>query len=187
MSWKLITPPTGLALDMAEAQLAARVDVDEQDKSPLDAEIRAAIETYTVEAEVETKRAIIEQTWRLTLDRFPTSIELYRPPLLQVVHVKWYDTDGVQKTLDPQDYDVDGETEPGCIVPAPGRTWPATANRIKAVEVQIKCGYGADHTAVPASIRNFIRARIAEQYSTGKHAQNEHVKGLLAREVVYGC
>lgn len=186
MSWKLITPPTGLAISLADAQLAARVDLDEEGTSALDTEIRAAIETYTTEAETETKRAVMEQTWRLTLDSFPEAIRLHMPPLLQVDHIKFYDTAGILRTLGPQDYQVDGESEPGYIVPAEGCTWPETRQRINAVQVQIRCGYGVDHTAVPAAIRNFIRARIAEQYQTGKHAVSEHVKGLLAREVVYG-
>lgn len=185
MSWKLVSAPTGLALALAEAQLAARVDVDESGTSPLDADIRAAIDTYVVEAETETKRAVIEQTWRLTLDGFPPAIELFKPPLLAVDFIKFYDLDGVQRTLAREDYLVDDEREPGYIVPADGRAWPPTRSRINAVQVQIRCGYGADYTAVPASIRNFIRARIAEQYNTGKHAADKNVKGLLSREVVY--
>ena len=41
----------------------------------------------------------MEQTWRLTLDRFNGAIELRRPPLLQVVHVKYYDAAGVQRAV----------------------------------------------------------------------------------------
>lgn len=186
MSWKLITPPTGLAVSMTEARTAARVDVDEDGTSPLDGEIQRAIRTYTTEAEGETNRAIMEQTWRLTLDRFNGAIELRRPPLLQVAHVKFYDADGVQQTLDPQDYQVDGESEPGFIVPAPGKAWPATAARINAVEVQIRCGYGPDYTSVPDAISGFILARLSEHFQSGGAAKNEHVKRLLWPEVVYG-
>lgn len=185
MSWKLITPPTGLAISLADAQAAARADVDADGKSPLDADIEAAIRTYTAEAEGVTNRAILEQTWRLKLDRFPDAIELQRPPLLQVVHVKFVDAAGEKQTLDPQHYEVDGQSEPGYIVPAPNRAWPMTADKINAVEVEIRCGYGIDHTAVPDSIRGFIRARVAEQFSTGKHADNPNVTRLLWPEVVY--
>ncbi|MGG7603545.1 head-tail connector protein [Massilia sp. BKSP1R2A-1] len=186
MSWKLIIPPTALAIALADGQRAARVDVDEGGKSPLDDEIRAAIETYTSEAETITKRAIMEQTWRLTLDRFDGAIKLAYAPLLAVEHVKYLDVDGVLRTLAPQDYQADAESEPGYIVPAPGCAWPETADRINALQVQIRCGYGADHTAVPAGIRGFVYARVAEQYQTGKHAENQHVTGQLSRFVVYG-
>jgi len=185
MSWKLITPPAGLAISLAEGQLAARADVDEDGKSPLDADIVRAIRTYTAEAEGETSRAVVEQTWRLTLDRFPESIELRRPPLLQVVHVKYRDAAGTLQTLSPEDYEVDGESEPGFIVPAPGCAWPAAANKINAVEVVIRCGYGSDDAKVPDSIKGFILARVAEQFTTGKHAENPHVTRLLWPEVVH--
>lgn len=186
MSWKLITLPVGLAVSMDEARVAARADVDESGTSPLDGEIQRAIRTYTAEAESETSRAVMEQTWRLTLDRFNGTIQLRRPPLLQVVHVKFYDAENVQRTLDPQDYQVDGESEPGYIEPAPGKAWPATASRINAVEVQIRCGYGPDHTSVPDSISGFILARLSEHFQSGGTAENEHVKRLLWPEVVYG-
>lgn len=185
MSWKLITPPTGLAISLAEAQTAARADVGEDGASPLDADIIAAVKTYTSEAEGVTNRAIMEQTWRLTLDKFSAAIELLRPPLLLVEHVKFYDAAGERQTLDPQDYFATKFSEPAQLMPAPGRSWPSTAVRADAVEVQIRCGYGADHTSVPDSIKGFIRARVAEQFKDGKHADNPNVTRLLWPEVVY--
>lgn len=187
MSWKLITPPTALAVSMDEARAAARVDVEDDGTSPLDSEIRRAIRTYTIEAETETNRAIMEQTWRLTLDAFPTKFTLRRPPLLQVDHIKFFDTTGVQQTLDPQDYQVDGEREPGEIVLAPGRARPATAHRINAVEVQITCGYGAEPGKVPDDISGFILARLSEHFQSGGQPKSEHVKRLLWKKRVFGC
>lgn len=185
MSTRQIVPPAGLAVSMADAQLAARVDVDEDGKSPLDAEIMQAIRTYTAEAESETNRAIVEQTWRVTLDQFGDAVKLDKARVLQVEHVKFYDPAGVQKTLEQESYQVDAEGEPGYIVPAAGRAWPATAARINAVEVQYKAGYGPDDTAVPDGIKGFILARIAEHFETGGQPKNEFVKRLLWPYVVY--
>lgn len=185
MSWERITPPTGLALSLAEAQIAARADVDEQGRSPLDAEIQAAVRTYTSEAEGVTDRSVMEQTWGLMLPGFQAVIELTRPPLIEVVHVKYYDTDSVQRTLDPQDYFVAKFGQIPRLMPAPGRSWPATAVRADAVEILIRCGYGTDHTSVPDSFKGFISARVAEQFNTGKHADNPNVTRLLWPEVVY--
>ncbi|MEH6434289.1 head-tail connector protein [Massilia sp. DD77] len=186
MRFRLVTPPVALAVSLAEAQLAVRADVDQDGKSPLDADLERSIRTYTTEAESETSRAIMEQTWRLTLDAFPTCerggpgpIQLQFPPLALVDHVKFYDRDGVQQTLDPQDYQVDSESEPGFLVPAPGKTWPATADRINAVEVQFQCGFGEDHTAVPDGIKGFILARVQEHLESGGQTKNEYVRRLL--------
>lgn len=185
MSTRLIVPPAALAVSMEDARLAARVDVDLDGTSALDTEIANAVRTYTVEAETETNRAIIDQTWRVTLDAFAGAIKLDKARVLQVEHVKYCDTTGVQKTLDPQDYQVDAESEPGYIVPAPGHAWPATAQRINAVEVQYRAGYGEDHAAVPAGVKGFILARVAEHFETGGQPKNEYVKRLLWSEVVY--
>jgi uncharacterized phiE125 gp8 family phage protein len=162
---------------MTEARTAARVDVGEDGTSPLDGEIQRAIRTYTTEAEGETNRAVMEQTWRLTLDGFKGAIALRRPPLLEVVHLKFYDADMVLRTLHPEDYQVDGESEPGFIVAATGRA-------INSVEVQIRCGYGPDHTTVPDAISGFILARVSEHFQSGGQPKNEHVKRLLWPEVV---
>jgi uncharacterized phiE125 gp8 family phage protein len=187
MSFNIVLRPTALAVSMAEAQSNARADVDENGKSALDPDIVRAIRTYTAEAEIETNRLIMAQTWELTLDAFPASrsIRLYKPPLIEVEYVKFYDTDGVQQTLDPQDYQVDRKTDPGYIVLAPGRTWPATAQMIDAVEVRFRCGYGSDPAAVPDGISGFILARVQEHFQTGGQPTNQNIKGLLWGEVFY--
>jgi uncharacterized phiE125 gp8 family phage protein len=185
MSTRLIVPPAGLAVSMEAARLAARVDVGPDGTSALDSEIEQAIRTYTTEAEMETNRAIIEQTWRVTLDRFDGAVKLDKARVLQVEHVKYVGPTGIQQLLSPQDYQVDSESEPGYIVPALGRAWPATASGINNVEVQYRAGYGPDDTSVPDGIKGFILARIYEHFETGGQPKNENVKRLLWPYVVY--
>jgi uncharacterized phiE125 gp8 family phage protein len=186
MSTRLIVPPAALAVSMEAARLMVRVDVDENGKSALDVEIEQAIRTYTTEAEGEINRAIIEQTWRVKLDSFPDAIQLQNPPILAVEHVKFRDSSsGDWQQLDPQDYEVDDDSEPGYVVPAPGRTWPLAARRILAVEVLYRCGYGPDHTSVPDGIKGFILARVQEHFETNGQPKNEYVKRLLWPYKVY--
>jgi uncharacterized phiE125 gp8 family phage protein len=170
MRLKQVTKPAALAVSMAAAQLAARADVSDDGTSDLDAEIIAQVKAITEEAEHYCRRAFISQTWRVTLDAFPAAIELPHPPLLSVAHVKFYDADGMQQTLDPQDYLVDTENEPGFVVPAPGKAWPATAARINAVEVQYTCGYGLDESSVPDSIKGYILAKFQSQIASSSSA-----------------
>jgi len=187
MSFRLVEKPTALAVPMKEAQSSARADVAADGTSALDADIVRAIRTYTTEAETETNRLILEQTWTLTLDAFPRerSIKLHKPPLLAVEHVKFYDVDGVQRMLDPADFQVDLNTDPGYIVLAPGRAWPTTANMIGAVEIRFRCGYGSTPDAVPDGISGFILARVQEHFETGGQPKNEYIKRLLWGEVFY--
>jgi hypothetical protein len=91
----------------------------------------------------------------------------------------------VQQTLDPEDTQVDAESEPGYIVPAPGKAWPAAARRINVIEVQFRAGYGSDHTFVPDGIKGFILARVQEHFETNGQPKNEYVKRLLWPYKVY--
>lgn len=180
MKPKVIVPPAELAVSLQSAIAAARAD-----GAGLDEQVRQAVETATAEAEFETQRAFIEQTLRLTLDRFDGAIKLPRPRLISVTHVRFIDQAGQQQELHPQDYQVDAESEPAYIVPAPGKAWPATAARINAVEVLYVAGYGPDHTSVPAAVKGFILRRVAEEFGQLSGPMAEQAVRLLDGEVVY--
>ncbi len=181
MTPKVITPPAQLAVSLESAITAARAN-----GAGLDDEVEQAVRTATAEAEFETQRAIIAQTLRLTLDRFPNAIKLPRPRLISVEHVKFFDAySKTWEVLDPQDYEVDFVSEPGYIVPAPGKAWPATANRINAVEVQYVAGYGPDHSSVPDSVKGFILRRVAEHFGQLSASMAASAVRLLDGEVVY--
>jgi len=180
MSLKLITPPAALAVSLAAAQTSARVDGPEHD-----AELRQVVEQYTREAEHETGRAFVEQAYRLTLDAFPAAIRLDKPPILSVAHIKFWDVDGVQRTLGPQYYLVDNESEPGFVVPAPGFGWPATQARVNAVEVVYSCGYGPDDAAVPANAKGYILGKVSEHFAPAGTPKSEFLGKLLDELKVY--
>lgn len=180
MSARQIAGPAALPVSLASAITAARAD-----GADMDAEIELAVQGFTGEAEHLMQRALIEQTWRVTLPAFPVSIKLVMPRLIAIEYVRFYDVEGIQKTLDSQDYMTDDD-EPCLLMPAPGRSWPATGTRVNAVEVQYRCGYGADHATVPAQIKSYILGRIAEKYSSEMSKSSEFLIGLLDRFKVYG-
>jgi uncharacterized phiE125 gp8 family phage protein len=185
MSTRLVVPPAELAVSMEAARAAARVDVDEDGTSALDSQIEQAVREITEKAEHETGRALINQTWRLTLDQFPPAIQLPRAPLVSVEHIKFYNTPTSQLTLDPQDVLMDAESEPGYIVPAPGKAWPTAAARINAVEVEFMCGYGPTHESVPAAIKGYILAHVQQRFSPVPNAKPENFERLLDRYRTY--
>ncbi len=182
MTKRLVTPPAGLPVSLATAVAKARAD-----GAGLDDEIDLDVRGIAGEVQHRLQRALIEQTWAVTLDRFPDAIKLpMAAPLIAVVHVQWYDADNVLRTLDPQDYLVDSVSEPAYVLPAPGRAWPATANGINAVEVRYRCGYGADHTAVPPEIQSYILGRIEALHAQAENRSEKFLDGLLDGFVVYG-
>lgn len=192
MTTRQTTPPAAPAVSLAAAQLALRADVDANGVSPLDDEIMLIAAAATAEAEHATGRAFIERGYRVTLDAFPDAIRLEHAPIIAVQSVKFYDTDNVLQTLDPADYLVDPVSEPGWIVPAPGKAWPASAVRANAVMADYTAGYGPTDASVPDQAKLYILARVKEQLdpATGRReaqaAVSPFIAGLLDSLKVYG-
>jgi uncharacterized phiE125 gp8 family phage protein len=163
----LITPPVALAVSLDAARRAARAP-----GNSLDAEITDKVQGIIDDAQFLTGRAFITQTWQVTADAFPDRIKLPRPPIVNVLHLKFYDADGVLQTLDPQDYQLTPGKGPAWLVPAPGCTWPATQpQRAGSVEVQYTCGYGDSDAAVPSAIKRYILGMLENDYYPSSTAQ----------------
>lgn len=183
MATYLITPPAALAVPLQTAKDHLKITGSDQD-----ALVTAWIEGITAHAEHVTGRAFINQTWRVTLDSFPTDIEI--PANASSVTVKYYDTNGVEQTLDPADYVVYSANAPGYIVPNVGKAWPATYERINSVNVDVVCGYGASDANVPAGLKLYILAKLVEQYDPASvpdkgTVQSSYIDSMLDRFKTY--
>jgi uncharacterized phiE125 gp8 family phage protein len=135
--------------------------------------------------ESRIERTLIRTPWRLTVDAFPEAFKLLQPPVIAVQSVLFLDEAGVQRTLDPQDYMLDNISEPGFLLPAYGKSWPATRNMQNAVVVNYTAGYGDSPSDVPAPLKQWMRLAITEMYGTrsasGEKPKVRHdfVDGLL--------
>lgn len=159
MSLKLITPPTFEPISLDEAKEQCRVDGIEDDLL-LAILITAARES----AEHETGRALATQTRELVLDAFPEAFTLRGSPIQSVESVKYLDSDGIQRTLDPQDYALDNDSEPGYLTIAYGRAWPASYPVPNAVRVRYVCGY-ASAAAVPSAIKSWLLLAVGTMFA----------------------
>ena len=92
--------------------------------------LTALISTAREQAEHELGRALITQTWRLTVDAFPcVELELGKPDVQGITSVVYTDTAGADQTLDSAAYVLDTSVSPGWLLPAYGYTWPSTLAR----------------------------------------------------------
>ena len=155
MAYKIIIQPTVEPVTLDEAKIQCRTDGTELDTLLNGVIIPAARRS----AEHETGRALCTQTRELVLDAFPADFELYGSPIQSVVSVKYLDEAGNEQTLDPQDYILDKDSEPGYVTLAYGKSWPATYAVPNAVRVRYICGYG-DETAVPENIKAWMLLAI---------------------------
>ena len=161
-SWTLTTPPTEEPVTLAEIKDHLRVSGTAED-SLLTLYAQMAREAV----EEETWRALMPQTWTLYLAGWPADgvIELPRPPLQSVTHIKYTDEDGVEATLAATNYRVDTAREPGRVVLAPDGEWPSDVlDSVNGVAVTFVAGY-ADASAVPTMAKAAILLQVGEIYA----------------------
>lgn len=166
MTSTLITPPA-LAVDLAAAKEALRVDGDEQD-ALVEAWLRGIID----HAEHATQRSFIAQTWRTVLPGFPAALRLPSSPVISITSVKYIDTAGIEQTLPESAYYVADD----CLLPAYGTTWPATRDQANAVTVEAVYGYGESPDDVPHGIRLYLIAALAQQFDPAIRPEKDAVR-----------
>lgn len=155
-----IAAPASEPLDLATAKLHCRVDGTDDD-----ALITALIVAAREQAEHETGRALVTQTWELVHDVFPSAFVLRKSPIQSVTSIKYLDsTSGLEQTLDPADYLLDNASEPGYVVPGYGKAWPASFAVPNAVRCRYVCGYG-NAAAVPQAIKQWMLLAVGTMYA----------------------
>jgi len=155
-----IAAPASEPLALADAKAHCRVDHTDDD-----ALITALIVAAREQAEHETGRALVTQTWELVHDTFPEAFVLRKAPIASVTSVKYLDpATGAEQTLDPADALLDKDSEPGYLVPAYGKAWPDSYGVPNAVRCRYVCGYG-NAAAVPQAIKQWMLLAIGTMYA----------------------
>lgn len=128
-------------------------------------------------------RALIDQTWLLTLSAFPAGLRRtpwYAPILLPLTSPKWSGgspapapvqsvqyvaPDGTLTTLvEGTDYEVVTDADPQYIRPVYGKCWPCARCQADAVRVVYEAGYGPTADDVPEEIRDYVLLRVGQLY-----------------------
>ena len=162
MNPRLITPPFDRPVTLEEAKDHTRVAHPDED-TMIDACIAAATERLDG-AEGRLGRALIIQTWGLTLDGFPAQLRLPLPSCQEIDAITYIAPDGTVKELATPAYTVAGlgTVSGATILFASGR--PATASRPDAVTIRFTAGFGSEPADVPAPIRTAILNSVAHMY-----------------------
>jgi uncharacterized phiE125 gp8 family phage protein len=171
-SWQMTrigeAPAPVLSLEEARLHLRVSAAVTPMPPHPDDPLIRVFVATATGDIDGIDGwlgRALVTQSWRLTLDAFPASaIKLPLPPLQRVEQIAYVAPSGAAMTLPASAYRVlTWDSDPGRVEPAYGTTWPAVRRQAAAVTIDYTCGFG-DPAAVPEPIRSYIRLRLGQLY-----------------------
>jgi len=193
MGLKLITPPATEPLTLAQAKAHLRV-VDSDDDTYITALVIAARQN----AENWMGRALIDQTWDLVLDGFPTAsasvsssvvdmaIQIPKPPLIEVTQVAYDNSNGDEVLMNPNDFYADTASEPGWLVLSGLTTWPTTIDAINSVRVRFRAGYLSTDSPpvnkVPEDILYGVKLLIGSMY---EHRE-QVVVGSIATKLPFG-
>ncbi len=160
MSLTMLSAPAVEPISVAEAKEHLRVDGTTEDTL-----ISSLIMTSRLHIEAALSLALITQTWRQTLDRWPKSGQVHIPlrPLQAVTEIRVYDGNGGSAVMPSADYIVDVAGNPGRVVPT-GVVWPTPGQKAAGIEIAFTAGYGDAADDVPAPIRQALLLLVAHWF-----------------------
>ena len=187
---RVILPPAGEQITLAEAKNHLRVDDDGASPAahPDDALIEDLIVTAREWCENETARALVTQTFELTLSAWPASEYaeqtaeaqiLPMSPVASVEVVTYLDGNGAPQILAPTAYTLADWMSPARLYPAVGSTWPTPQAAPDAIVIEYVAGYtlpegSPNNNPLPRSIKQAMLLVIAHLYDN--RAQSTAVK-----------
>ena len=185
MNITIVTPPPFEPVTLGEVYAHLRLSPDHEgspgeETHPDDAMLARHITTARQEVEQMARRSLVQQTLRLSMAGFPSTvrgsfppartqvpevIRLYRPPVLRVESVSYYDADNALQVVDAASYYVTDERVPELRFTISFAA-PTVYSRPDAVRVLYVAGYtplGSPPTTqddfvanVPSTLRDAI-------------------------------
>lgn len=174
MNLTTITPPPFEPVTLSEVYVQLRLSPDHEgspgeETHPDDAMLARYITTSREEVEQMARRSLVQQTLRLSMAGFPTTvrgsfpasrtqapdvIRLYRPPVLRVESVSYYDPDNALQLVEAADYYVTDEQVPELRFVSSFAA-PTVYARPDAVRVNYVAGYKPNGSP-PATQEDFV-------------------------------
>lgn len=159
MGLKRTVEPTGTPVSLTQAKLHCRIDHSEEDDLLIGL-IAAAVSMV----EDYCGRALMEQTWRLTLDEFADRIVLPRGPVQSITQFTHLDSEGNTQAVASDLYKLDLDADPQVVLLEPQQQWPGVGGYAVPISITYVAGY-AEAENVPAAIRQAILMLVANWYS----------------------
>ena len=178
ISYQTVTPAT--VYPVATEDAVAHVNAQGVGDDTL---IEAFVAAATEWVEEYTGRALINRTYKAFLDAWPvdtrgyqlTALELPKPPLVSVTHVKTYTDADAASTFSAGGYFVDTNSLKGRVVLRTAAAWPDATRAANGIEIQWVAGYGATAASVPAPIKHAMLLLIAHWYDNRSSVETVEV------------
>lgn len=147
-------------VSLEEARAQCYLTAEDSDGHPQDSSLLIYISAARDWAERFAGLAFARKRIQLSVDLFPTDIEL-EAPATNIISVEYYDSNGEIQTLAPQAYILDSSSEKSWLSPANGYDFPDTQIRPNAVKVTYETGFGdSDSEEIPPSAKQAILLMI---------------------------
>jgi len=175
MGLKLKTLPTVEPASLEEAKAHLRVDGADENAliGALVTAARRFLESFTL-------RALITQTWVLTLDSAGDEVEIPRPPLQKVNSIKVVLEDGTESEIDPSLYWVDTSGGgPGRLRLKTGVSWPEHRG-FASIIIDFDAGYGDAAADVPEDLRRALLQAVGHLYENRESQEMPEGARILA-------
>jgi uncharacterized phiE125 gp8 family phage protein len=158
MSSILLTAPAVEPLSLAEAKAFLRVETSDDDDV-----ITALIAGSRIHVEVQTRRALITQGWRIAVDAWPDDgrLAMLPAPLQALTAARVYDFDNAAQALDTAAFVLDRGASALLFAPS---ALPAPGRASSGIELDVTVGYGDAAIDVPEPLRQAIRLLVAHWY-----------------------
>lgn len=152
-----VLPPSGTVTTVENIKLRIGIYHNERDSVIL-SHIKAATDI----AEQFTGRQLLLSTYQLVLPKFESYLYLPKPPLNQIIAIRYFDETDTQQNIDPND-----RTKVQIAKDTIGRSILLfsevlpTADRIDAVTIEFEAGY---NSGIPDGIMNAICLMVGGLY-----------------------
>ena len=166
MNHELTTAAAADPVSLSEAKAHLREDAADRDD-----EITRLVKAATAHLDGYAGvlgRALVTQSWTLTLDSWPLAgIPLPLAPVQSITAIRYRDTNGDTQTVSASDYRLSGSASRPVVHLNSGGSWPTVDKNAEPIEIEYVAGYGAADE-VPEPIRHAILLHVGAMYDHEK-------------------
>lgn len=159
MSPIILVGPAVEPVTLPDAKAHLRLDRDDEDEL-----VEALILAARVTVERATRLGLVEQTWRISLDAWPSdrAVPIALAPLIGVDEVRIVAEAGPDTVLDPSTYRLVGAPDRAELLIDDAA--PAPIRKRRAIEIDCRIGFGAGPASVPEPLRLAVRQLVAHWF-----------------------
>ncbi len=164
-----IEGPAVEPISLSEMKDYLRLDDDAQDDL-----VAGLVKAARLMIEAASRRILIEQRWRVVLDRWPKDGRVMLPlsPLMAVDGITVFDATGAEVAVPEGAYDLDLAGDPPCIAVANA---PEPGKARGGISIALRAGFGAAPDAVPATLKLAIKILVAHWFENRGDVVGEQI------------